>query len=135
MRQRREMATLKMQVRAREGRVRQLENVVRALCSAYKVPLPPAAGAGSVPQGECHNDMAAAAGPAAGRVGGQTGTEKNGNSAGMATEQEREDELVKNLFAGPDEGVVEEEDMVVDNEALGMDSGVERPRAEMWVHQ
>lgn len=41
MRQRKEMATLRMQVRARDGRVRQLEAVVRALCSAYAVPLPP----------------------------------------------------------------------------------------------
>lgn len=41
MRQRKEMAALRMQVRARDGRVKQLEAVVRALCSAYAVPLPP----------------------------------------------------------------------------------------------
>lgn len=40
MRQRREMTTLREQVRARDGRVKQLEAVVRALCSAYAVPLP-----------------------------------------------------------------------------------------------
>lgn len=41
MRQRREMTSLRAQVRARDGRVKQLEAVVRALCSAYAVPLPP----------------------------------------------------------------------------------------------
>lgn len=41
MRQRKEMAELRMQIRDRDGRVRQLEAVVRALCSAYSVPLPP----------------------------------------------------------------------------------------------
>lgn len=41
MRQRKEMAELRMQIRDRDARVRQLEAVVRALCSAYSVPLPP----------------------------------------------------------------------------------------------
>lgn len=40
MRQRREMAALRSEVRERDGRVRQLEAVVRALCSTYAVPLP-----------------------------------------------------------------------------------------------
>lgn len=41
MRQRKEMASLRMQVRARDGRVKQLEAVVRDFCSTYAVLLPP----------------------------------------------------------------------------------------------
>lgn len=41
MRQRKEMAHLRHQLRMRDVRVHQLESVVRALCSAYAVPLPP----------------------------------------------------------------------------------------------
>lgn len=41
MRQRKEMSLLRAQVDARSRRVQQLEAVVRALCSAYAVPLPP----------------------------------------------------------------------------------------------
>lgn len=44
MRQRKEMAHLKQQLRLRDVRVHQLESVVRALCSAYAVPLPPSVG-------------------------------------------------------------------------------------------
>lgn len=40
LRQRREMANLRATLGARNVRVRQLESVVRALCSAYAVPLP-----------------------------------------------------------------------------------------------
>lgn len=128
MRQRREMATLKMQVRAREGRVRQLENVVRALCSAYKVPLPPAA---ATVAGECHKGATAA-----GTAAVQTGTDKNRNGAGMGEQEgEREDELVKNLFRGPEGGDLEAQDMVVDDEVLDMEAPGDRPRPEMWVHQ
>lgn len=41
MRQRKEMAHLKQQLRLRDVRVQELETVVRSLCSAYAVPLPP----------------------------------------------------------------------------------------------
>lgn len=40
MRQRREMVTLRKVVRIRDGRVRQLESIIRALCQAYGVPVP-----------------------------------------------------------------------------------------------
>lgn len=40
LRQRREMTTLRHQLATRDARVRQLEGVVRALCSAYAVPFP-----------------------------------------------------------------------------------------------
>lgn len=40
MRQRREMVTLRKVVRMRDGRVRQLESIIRALCQAYGVPIP-----------------------------------------------------------------------------------------------
>lgn len=125
------MATLKMQVRAREGRVRQLENVVRALCSAYKVPLPPATTAGAT-AGEGGNGTATAApDPVAMQNDGETN--RNGGQL-MEQEGEREEELVKNLFAGEDGGELDE-DMVVDEDALDMDNGGGRARKEMWVHQ
>lgn len=41
VRQRRELEELRELVHARDGRVRHLEAVVRALCAAYAVPLPP----------------------------------------------------------------------------------------------
>lgn len=41
MRQRKEMAHLRHQLNLRDSRVSHLESVVRALCSAYAVPLPP----------------------------------------------------------------------------------------------
>lgn len=44
MRQRKEMAHLRQQLRLRDVRVNELESVVRALCSAYAVPLPPSVG-------------------------------------------------------------------------------------------
>lgn len=40
MRQRKEVAQLKHELRVRDGRVRQLENIVRALCLKYSAPLP-----------------------------------------------------------------------------------------------
>lgn len=42
MRQRREVAHLKHELRARDLRVRQLETIIRSLCTKYAAPLPEA---------------------------------------------------------------------------------------------
>lgn len=42
MRQRKEVAQLKNELRVRDGRVKHLENLIRALCAKYAAPLPDA---------------------------------------------------------------------------------------------
>lgn len=57
MRQRKEVAHLKQELRIRDGRVRHLENIVRSLCLRYSAPLPEVLAAVSYPGGSNDNPM------------------------------------------------------------------------------